>query len=74
MLAAAGADVNTQSDGLTVLMYAANWGDLELVKVLVEGGADINARDRYGRTALTFASGHEHTEIAEYLQSAGGTE
>ena len=38
--------------GQTALMLAADRGDLPMVKVLLEAGADLNIQDYLGRTAL----------------------
>ena len=38
--------------GQTPLMLAANEGDVELVHLLLEAGADVDAQDYIGRTAL----------------------
>jgi len=38
------------------LLNACWNGDLEKVKQLLEEGADVNAKDKYGWTALMFAS------------------
>ena len=59
-----GANVNiTQDFGLTPLMWAAgaaHKGHLEIVKLLVEHGADIEAKDsNAGYTALIFAAKRE---------------
>lgn len=52
----AGVDVNVPNDqGLTPLMAAAANGDATLVRDLLTHGADRNARDKKGRTALDFA-------------------
>eukprot|EP00919_Chromeraceae_sp_WS-2016_P073298 GHVR01173313.1.p1 GENE.GHVR01173313.1~~GHVR01173313.1.p1 ORF type:complete len:119 (+),score=12.21 GHVR01173313.1:1059-1415(+) len=41
-----GSDVNTVSkDGVTALMYASINGNLEVVKLLIEKGADVIAKD-----------------------------
>lgn len=39
-------------DGSTYLMSAASWGAPEVVKFLLDEGADIHIRDNEGRTAL----------------------
>ena len=45
------------ADGRTALHFAANLGWSEVVQFLVQEGAKINARDRYGMTPLTIALG-----------------
>ena len=42
-----------------------------VVKLLIEKGADINARDNSGRTALMIASKNGHTQIVELLKAHG---
>lgn len=49
------------------LSVASAYGHLWRVKALVDAGADINARDPEGYTALTWAAQHGHTDIADYL-------
>ena len=46
-------------------------GDFEAVKLLLENGADINNPDRYGRTALLWASRHGHLEVVKLLLENG---
>jgi len=74
-----GVDVNYQypldksyADGMTALLYAVKWGNLELVKLLVEYGADINARARDGNTAVSMA--RDNTQIYNYLLENGANE
>src|SRR5437868_3255442 len=45
-------DTNLSSSGDTPLMRAAGFGHIEVVKLLVENGVDINARDSEGNTAI----------------------
>ena len=33
-------------EGRTALLLAAERGDVDVVKVLIEGGADVNTRDK----------------------------
>ena len=49
-----GLDVNAtlQGDGTSVLMKASNIADVEMVKMLLSRGADINYTNKYGWTAL----------------------
>jgi hypothetical protein len=45
--------INTQnSTGQTAMHLAAKWGRLEVVKYLIEAGADLEIRDRRGRTPI----------------------
>ena len=39
----------------TALHYAAGYGDSATARALVQSGADVNARDRAGMTALGWA-------------------
>ncbi len=53
---AAGAGANSRDgESATVLMLAAHAGNLALVKVLIEGGADVNACDEQGWSPITKA-------------------
>lgn len=36
-------------------MWAAKIGDFDIVKLLIEKGADVNIQDKNGQTALTLA-------------------
>jgi len=38
--------------GETALMFASWYGHKEVVELLLEKGADVNAKDKLGRTAL----------------------
>ena len=75
----AGMDVNAANEGdFTALHCAAFSGLNELVRQLVEHGADIDARDWRGRTAFRLAQGakqsfhyQEWPEVAVLLQELG---
>jgi ankyrin repeat protein len=41
------------------------------VQYLVDQGADVNARDRYGRTALYLAAENGQLSIVQYLVDQG---
>jgi len=77
---ARGADANAfDSLGRTPLMYAAGSDILpfDTVKLLVERGADVNARDAHkqggdsGLTVLDIARLHGDTPIVEFLKKSG---
>jgi ankyrin repeat protein len=60
--------------GNTALWFAAQGPaprGLEVVKLLVEAGADINRRCEHGRTALHMASAWGHLDVVKYLVEHG---
>jgi hypothetical protein len=75
---AAGADANcvTDSDvkGWTPLMAAAKAGSTEVVKALLKAGANVNAKNGYGATALDIAISNygNSSTLAALIQAAGG--
>ena len=71
MALALGADINATADGgRTALHGAAFQGANDLVRFLVENGADIEATDKYGQSALTIAMGDPEGLV--YRQLPGG--
>lgn len=65
------ADVNIKAkqNGQTALMLAVSHGRLDMVKMLLEAGADINIQDDDGSTALMCAAEHGHLEIVKHFLS-----
>jgi len=58
----------------TALSFAADRGSVEIVKMLLDRGAEVNAKDTYYRvTALTWALEKGHVEIARLLLDKGAT-
>jgi uncharacterized protein len=68
-----GADVNFTLDmGVSSLIYACQVGYLEIVKILVSNGADIEQSDNeYKHTSLRIATRNGHIEIVKYLVEQG---
>lgn len=77
-----GADVNETLTGVgsTILMKAAWHGNVDLVRLLIKNGANLNTRDEDGLTALHYAVWAGHAEdkadapaitIARMLLKAG---
>ena len=44
--------------GNTPLMYAAAFGSVEAVRLLIDAGADVNARNGFDATPLIWAAGN----------------
>ncbi len=55
------------------LHWAAVNGELEVVRTLIEAGADVNASDTDGETPLTKAARDDHGEIINLLLAHGAT-
>ena len=55
-------------------MAASHEGHIDIVKLLLDKGADVNAKSKDGDTALKAASVKGHTEIVELLKAHGAKE
>lgn len=63
-----GADLlHVGRSGDTVLSYAAKTGDLEMVTLLVQRGANVNGRGVNGLVPLQWAASHGHDTVIEHL-------
>jgi ankyrin repeat protein len=73
-----GANVNmSNSEGTTPLMwvlkgYQNDSKKLEVIKLLLENGADINSEDKKGNTVLFYSLLEDDYSIAKYLLDNGG--
>ena len=57
--------------GITPLHRACTGGSLEIVKLLIESGADVSLLTKDGHTALNIAATNGHFELSEYLLQKG---
>ncbi|XP_023162262.1 myotrophin-like [Drosophila hydei] len=64
-------DVNEFIGGRAPLHYAADFGQLKMVKYLVQIGADVNKVDKYRITPILAAIWEGHTECVQYLLKQG---
>jgi len=48
--------VSARKSGLTPLMLAASFNDIEMMKFLIEQGANPKTKDRYGMNAIDYAT------------------
>lgn len=69
----AGVDVNARARyDATALMFAADKGHLEAVRLLADRGADVNALDTFYRLrAIDLALGNGHGQVARFLLERG---
>jgi ankyrin repeat protein len=70
----AGAKINAFYDDRTPLMIAAIRDNLELVKFILNSGADPNMESSDGLTALIIAKMRGYTDIISLLQESGAKE
>ncbi len=70
LLCSLGANVN--AEGLDTPLYiAAAEGNFEIVKLLVDNGADVNYSNKFGTTPYKIAKCFDQNEIADYLLEHG---
>ena len=53
--------------GVTPLGYAVGHDQLSIVKVLIDGGANLNEVDGAGNSAVHFAAGYGRVKVLEHL-------
>ncbi|MFW5472432.1 ankyrin repeat domain-containing protein [Knoellia sp. CPCC 206450] len=61
------------ADADAALLRAAAAGDADAAALALRAGADIEARDGQGRTALLLAATHDHVEVARLLAAMGAS-
>lgn len=66
-----GADLNARDWEGTALHTAAQHGQKPVVQLLIAAGADVNIRNKQGRTALDLAEQRGHTEVVRLLRMPG---
>ncbi len=67
-----GVDVNaSRADGVTALLWAAHWDDLDVTDRLLRAGANVDAADDHGVTPLARASENRSVAMVTKLLEAG---
>ncbi len=64
-----GANINKRFNGMTPLMFAARYNKVEILKYLLQKGADRNIEDTQGFTALKHAELSSAFEVIAVLKS-----
>lgn len=64
-------DSYRKTDGFTPLHAAAAYGQTPIVRQLLDQGADVNARDKAGQTALMMAVCNSHADVVNVLLQRG---
>ncbi|KAJ9594080.1 hypothetical protein L9F63_014492 [Diploptera punctata] len=64
-------DVNKEIDGRPPLHYAADYGQGDVIQYLLSKGADVNAKDKHGISALLAAIWEGHTDCVKLLLERG---
>ncbi|HLA50394.1 MAG TPA: ankyrin repeat domain-containing protein, partial [Thermodesulfovibrionia bacterium] len=65
------------ANGITPLIMASKYGHTDIVKILLDKGADVNAKMLFlgkSETPLSNAEKEGHTEIVKLLKDAGAKE
>ena len=70
MLIDGGMDINrADSEGFTPLMNAVDVGDLEIIKLLVANGADVDYVNEEGYGVVTIAEKEVSKNVYDYINS-----
>ncbi|MFC1725192.1 ankyrin repeat domain-containing protein [candidate division KSB1 bacterium] len=64
--------INSRDESKATPLYYAAWrGHLDIVKLLIDKGANVNIRQQYGFTPIGRAISSDHNEIARFLIDNG---
>ncbi|XP_076374188.1 myotrophin-like isoform X1 [Tachypleus tridentatus] len=64
-------DINQVIDGRPPIHYAADYGQTEVVCYLLKNGANVNATDKHGISALLAAIWEGHTSCVKLMLEKG---
>ncbi|XP_035232481.1 myotrophin-like isoform X2 [Stegodyphus dumicola] len=62
-----GVDINASIDGRLPIHYAADYGQKDVLNYLIDKGANIDAKDKYGISALLAAIWEGHTSCVKLM-------
>jgi ankyrin repeat protein len=64
-------DVNSSIEGRPLIHYAADYGQRDIIQFLIDNGANVNAVDKHGISALLAAIWEGHTECVRLMLQRG---
>lgn len=64
-------NVNEEIDGRPPILYAADYGQKDVIEYLIAAGADVNLKDKHGITAILAAIWEGHKECVRLLLDKG---
>ena len=69
-----GFELNTtkRKSGITPVMLAACFSDMEMMQILLDGGGDINAVDKIGMSPKDYSKKLGQTKMTEFIHDKGG--
>jgi len=68
-----GVNLNEVIDGRPPLLYASDYGQGDVVEYLIHKGANVNAADKHGITALLAAIWESHVHCVKILLKHGAS-
>lgn len=74
LLVQRGANVNivsSWSNKFTPIIYCGAYGNAEIARILINAGADVNAKDNKGKSAADYAIEYKKLEVLGVLRKAG---
>ena len=60
---------SSRKSGITPLMLAASFNDIEMMEYLIKNGAKIEDKDRFGMSALDYAAKLGQKKAVEFLEN-----
>ncbi|CAH1961733.1 unnamed protein product [Acanthoscelides obtectus] len=64
-------NVNEEVDGRPLILYAADYGQKDVIDYLISAGADVNSKDKHGITAILAAIWEGHKDCVKLLLEKG---
>jgi ankyrin repeat protein len=61
-------NITKRKSGMTPLIQAACYGNIELVKILISHGADLNIKDKMNLSAIDYARKLQQKKMQQFLE------